>query len=303
MDDPRDELERTRELLHVVMAQQGEPDAFRWLVDRYEQRLLYFIRRIVDDPDRALDVLQDVWMTVFRRIGGLRAPEAFRVWLYRIAHDKAIDQNRGDRRHKDAIGESIDDSTVDASDDSAWIERIENAESDPSAAGQTDARTPRNRDPAVSWSKWRLPTLPPSSDCSIGTVKSRLHYALRRLQAGIEEHEPCLSQRVKHLPNSWWLRIRRFPTEKYREHRLQLEKALTDASRREYRVRMIVLVLWLLCLIVPLIDPMAGVGLAKGGQLRYPPSVPAGGVPPVDCQHRRDGLVFRQVLAGPAASW
>ncbi len=34
---------------------------------------------------------------------------------------------------------------------------------------------------------------------------------------------------------------------KYREHRMQLEKALTDASRREYRVRITVLVLWLLC--------------------------------------------------------
>jgi hypothetical protein len=53
MDDPRDELERARELLHVVMAQRGEPDAFRWLVDRYERRLLYFIRRIVGDAGRA----------------------------------------------------------------------------------------------------------------------------------------------------------------------------------------------------------------------------------------------------------
>ena len=35
--------------------------------------------------------------------------------------------------------------------------------------------------------------------------------------------------------------------EKYREHRMQLEKALTDSSRREYRVRMTVLVLWSLC--------------------------------------------------------
>src|SRR5580700_6409446 len=106
MDDPRDELDRTRELLHVVMAQQGEPDAFRWLVDRYEQRLLYFIRRTVDDPDRALDVLQEVWMTVFRRIAALRAPGAFRVWLYRIARDKAIDEIRGDRRRIDSVGES-----------------------------------------------------------------------------------------------------------------------------------------------------------------------------------------------------
>jgi hypothetical protein len=41
--------------------------------------------------------------------------------------------------------------------------------------------------------------------------------------------------------------------EKYKEHRMQLEKALTDASGRESRVRMTVLVLWLLCLIIPMV--------------------------------------------------
>jgi RNA polymerase sigma-70 factor (ECF subfamily) len=186
MDDPRNELERTRELLHVIMAQQGEPEAFRWLVDRYEQRLLYFIRRIVDDGDRALDVLQEVWMTVFRRIAALRTPEAFRVWLYRVAHDKAIDQIRGDRRHYDAVGESIDDSTVAASDHAEGIERIENAEL---IHRLLNRLTPAHREIVTLrfLEQMQLDDIAAVVGCSIGTVKSRLHYALRRLQKGIEE--------------------------------------------------------------------------------------------------------------------
>lgn len=137
MDDPRDELEQTRELVHVIMAQQGEPDAFRWLIDRYEQRLLYFVRRIVDDPDRALDVLQEIWITVFRRVRSLKTPAAFRVLLYQIAHNKAINQFRGDRRRKEAAGESIEDSIAEVPDDSESIERIENAELT-SSASRTD---------------------------------------------------------------------------------------------------------------------------------------------------------------------
>ena len=186
MDDPRDELERTRELLHVIMAQQGEPDAFRWLVDRYEQRLLYFIRRIVNDPDRALDVLQEVWITVFRKIGTLRSPEAFRVWLYRITHDKAINQNRGDRRHKDAVGESIDDSTCDASEYCESIERVENADLIHRLLGRL---TPEHRKIVTLrfLEQMAIADIAAVVGCSIGTVKSRLHYALRRLQEGIEE--------------------------------------------------------------------------------------------------------------------
>jgi RNA polymerase sigma-70 factor (ECF subfamily) len=188
MDDPRDELERTRELLHVVMAQRGEPDAFRWLVDRYEQRLLYFIRRIVDDADRALDVLQEVWITVFRRMKALKAPEAFRVWLYRIARDKAIDHLRGDRRHKDAVGESIDDSTVEASDNSEGLERIENVEL---IHRLLEKLTPAHREIVTLrfLEQMALDDIAAVVGCSIGTVKSRLHYALKRLQEGIEERK------------------------------------------------------------------------------------------------------------------
>jgi hypothetical protein len=57
--------------------------------------------------------------------------------------------------------------------------------------------------------------------------------------------------------------------EQHREHRMRLEKALTDASRREFRVRMTVLVLWLLCCIIPTVFPAVAVGLANGGQVRF----------------------------------
>lgn len=185
MDDPRDELERTRELLHVVMAQRGEPEAFRWLVDRYEKRLLYFIRRSVDDADRALDVLQEVWMTVFRRMAALRSPEAFRVWLYSIARHKAIDRRRRDRRHADSLGELIDESTVEAPEHAEGIERIEDAELVHRLLGRL---SPAHREIVTLrfLEQMSLDDIAAVVGCSVGTVKSRLYYALGRLQKGIE---------------------------------------------------------------------------------------------------------------------
>jgi uncharacterized RDD family membrane protein YckC len=56
--------------------------------------------------------------------------------------------------------------------------------------------------------------------------------------------------------------------EQHGEHRRQLEEALADASRREFRVRITVLVLWLLCLVYPMVLTVVfagrGVGLANG---------------------------------------
>jgi hypothetical protein len=53
--------------------------------------------------------------------------------------------------------------------------------------------------------------------------------------------------------------------EKYREHRMQLEKALSDSARREFRVRMTVLVLWTLCWIS--LSATSGVGIGWHAQL------------------------------------
>ena len=71
-------------------------------MDAYDRRLLYFVLRFLPDADRALDVTQDVWLTLLRRLPTLRAPEAFRVWLYQIAHDRVVDVIRRDRRQEQA---------------------------------------------------------------------------------------------------------------------------------------------------------------------------------------------------------
>ena len=77
MNHSQRDLDRLGELLLVREAQQGQAEAFRTLVDTYEQRLLYFIRRILGEEDRSLDVLQEVWLTAIKRLSSLQSAEAF----------------------------------------------------------------------------------------------------------------------------------------------------------------------------------------------------------------------------------
>ncbi len=93
-----DVLQQSEEAELVLLAQQGDGAAFRTLVELYDRRLLYFIRRILDQSEEAFDVLQEVWLRVHRDLRGLRSPRAFRVWLYRIAHDRTIAALRRNRR-------------------------------------------------------------------------------------------------------------------------------------------------------------------------------------------------------------
>ena len=79
----------------VELFRQGSDDAFGVIHDRYRARLLAYTRQMLPGlrPD-AEDVLQDVFI---RAYGALRAddrPVTLRAWLYRVAHNRCVDQLR-----------------------------------------------------------------------------------------------------------------------------------------------------------------------------------------------------------------
>jgi RNA polymerase sigma factor (sigma-70 family) len=86
--------DRTRYEWLALRCQAGDPGAFDDLVAVMERPLLYYATSLTGSQDEGLDVLQDVWIRAFRRIGELREPAALRAWLYRITHGIAIDRMR-----------------------------------------------------------------------------------------------------------------------------------------------------------------------------------------------------------------
>src|SRR5262249_34254420 len=84
-----DGVERLYERVLVLRCPPGDEAAFAELVGRYGPRLRYFLRRMLDegDPD---DVLQDVWLDVFRGLPRLADAGAFPAWLYRLARDRVL---------------------------------------------------------------------------------------------------------------------------------------------------------------------------------------------------------------------
>ena len=79
----------------VASFRDGNNEAFRVIYDRYRQRLFAYTRQMLPGSRQdAEDALQDVFVRAF---GGLRANDrelALRAWLYRIAHNRCIDELR-----------------------------------------------------------------------------------------------------------------------------------------------------------------------------------------------------------------
>src|SRR5690606_29531884 len=64
--------------------------AFKQLVNTYKQRLYWHVRKIVLNHDDADDVLQNVFIKVYKNIDGFKGDSKLYSWLYRIATNESI---------------------------------------------------------------------------------------------------------------------------------------------------------------------------------------------------------------------
>lgn len=72
----------------------GEQDAFNELVRRYRQNVYWIARRYLGTHEDADDVVQDVFVKVFRSLKDFRGESAFFTWLYRISINLSINAQR-----------------------------------------------------------------------------------------------------------------------------------------------------------------------------------------------------------------
>lgn len=163
--------------LVVMRCQVGDDQAFATLFEWFGPKTLRYLRGLIGDGGD--DVHQEVWLTVYRTISGLANPGAFRTWLFRTTRHRAMDVFRRQRRERELV-EQVMTTATDASD--PWIE--DELPDDASVEAEI-ARLPvlqrealflRYRD-GLSYAEIALVAGVP-----IGTVKTRIHHALRVLR-------------------------------------------------------------------------------------------------------------------------
>ena len=81
----------------VIAVQQGDRDAFRELYERYRDRVYNIIFYSIGDELRAEDVLQIVFVKIYRGLPSFRFEASLATWIYRIALNESLNQQRGRR--------------------------------------------------------------------------------------------------------------------------------------------------------------------------------------------------------------
>ncbi len=79
----------------IIAAQKGDRDAFKVLYDRYRDRVYNVIFYSIGDEWRAEDVLQIVFVKIYRGLPGFRFEANLATWIYRIALNECLNQQRG----------------------------------------------------------------------------------------------------------------------------------------------------------------------------------------------------------------
>src|SRR6266700_3330004 len=78
----------------VSSAIAGREAGFEELVRRYQRPIAAYIYRMVSDYDAALDLTQEVFIKVYNSLARYRSEFKFSTWIYKIAHNCAVDHLR-----------------------------------------------------------------------------------------------------------------------------------------------------------------------------------------------------------------
>jgi RNA polymerase sigma-70 factor, ECF subfamily len=79
-------------------AKRGDQHAFALLVKHYDPGLRALAYRLLGDPDRMDDALQEAYVKAFRGLSSFRGESSLGTWLYRIVYNACLDELKRDRR-------------------------------------------------------------------------------------------------------------------------------------------------------------------------------------------------------------
>ena len=91
----------------VSRARQKDYGAFEILLERYEDKVFRLAFRFVRNESEAKEILQDTFLSVWRKLDTFKGDSLFSSWVYRVAANTALMRLRSQRRHPQISTEDL----------------------------------------------------------------------------------------------------------------------------------------------------------------------------------------------------
>lgn len=165
----------------ALAARDGDEQAMRELYERYRDRIAAYAHRITRDRSEALDVLQETFEYLFRKLPTYRPEGKLSALLYTAARNLSLNKLKKKRRMPTSSIDEVKPGTSGEADPASVLEDKESARA---ALNAMETLSPEHREVVELRILEGLPyaEIAEIAGIPIGTVKSRLHNALENLR-------------------------------------------------------------------------------------------------------------------------
>ena len=195
-------MERTESILVADLCD-GDMTALAILVDRHKDLVYRVAMQITKNSDDASDVLQDAFLKVYDSINAFRQESAFETWLYRIVVNLSIDAVKKRKRQQESMASLSEVSDVHQSQDIQQdpTRQAERNELQEWVTQAVNSLSIKHRAVVILHELEGLshPQIADILDCSEGTVRSRLHYARKKLRVLLAPYIDVKGKQVKNF--------------------------------------------------------------------------------------------------------
>jgi RNA polymerase sigma-70 factor, ECF subfamily len=175
------------ETLPVADARCGDPDAWSALFRRFRLPLYAYVIELVRHEQTAMDIVQETFINATRHIASLREDGRFGSWLFSIAHQKCRQHWRKPQHESVEIDDQLHEFDSDADGPRELLIRQEE-EGEFMKLLQSLSEAHRSVVLLHYLEDFSLEEIAEIAGISVGTVKSRLHYAKKQLRELLEEN-------------------------------------------------------------------------------------------------------------------
>ncbi|QXD32229.1 sigma-70 family RNA polymerase sigma factor [Candidatus Pelagisphaera phototrophica] len=196
VSSPARRLEADEDLVIVRKIQAGDVDAFDSLIFKYRERVYSVIYNLTSNREDASDLTQETFIKAFQSINRFKGKSSFFTWLYRIALNTSLTHLRKNKLRRFFSFEKM----VEEDHTEGFIENLKTESDSDKAALMTELQERLNDAFQKLSVKHRTVITLFEIDglshkeiadivgTSIGTVRSRLHYAKQFLQGELEDY-------------------------------------------------------------------------------------------------------------------
>jgi len=166
----------------MLQVRDGDVRKLGILFDRYSGRLLSFFHRHTNRPGISEDLVQDVFLRILKYRQTFRGEAPFTVWMYQLARNVSADHFRKRREQVSADGTVLEEHQDPDPISSDALQRKEEHE----LLARALANLPHEKREVLILSRFqelKYEDIGKILDCPVGTVKARVHFALKDLRS------------------------------------------------------------------------------------------------------------------------